>query len=129
MLTDFTKYRNTDPSPESKDYKTVYYYSKGALIAKQIGAGPIEYLTDTKDLTHTIVETAIDKDSWREARRAHNQKSNELREQFKFDLLEDLGVLHHPKADLLYSLAKEFADGGFESIYETAWYLVELMEI
>lgn len=51
-----------------------------------------------------------------------------LKEQFKADLFEDLGIVGNPKADVLFRLAWELGHlSGYSEVYYYASDLVELI--
>ena len=61
-------------------------------------------------------------------RKAYRAKTSELMAQFKADLLEELGLTWHPKADLLYSMAwDEGHSEGLQRVYYCAEELSELL--
>jgi hypothetical protein len=63
-----------------------------------------------------------------EARRAYRVDQARLDAQFKADVLEDLGLTNHPKADVLWRMAWENGKGsGSYSVYSEAQDLSELL--
>lgn len=56
------------------------------------------------------------------------KEEQRLHEQFKEDLLEELGVTDNPKADLLFAKAWESGhSGGYYEVYNVALDLVDLI--
>jgi hypothetical protein len=52
----------------------------------------------------------------------------ECREAFKRDLLADLGIADHPKADRLFELAWDYGHAsGYSEVYNYALELVDLL--
>jgi hypothetical protein len=66
----------------------------------------------------------------KEARMAHRVETARLKEKFKNDLFEDLGISDHPKRERLFELAQEHGDGnGLEYVYNTALDLLDLLDL
>jgi hypothetical protein len=64
-----------------------------------------------------------------EASKAYHTDRIRLDNEFKADLLADLGITNHPKADLLYSKAYEMGhSSGRSEVYNYALDLVELIQ-
>lgn len=108
---DYTKYKNSDPYPK-----------KPQLLSAQ----------DRRTLVRLGHLKDIEKDdekveAFREARKAWNQKQAELRQQFKRDALDDVGLLHHPKAGKIY--AKAWESGHSSGLSEVHSHLIDLSEL
>lgn len=58
----------------------------------------------------------------------YREAQHDAEDRFKFELLADLGILGHEKADKLYEMAWERSHSeGYESVYHTAEELSELL--
>jgi hypothetical protein len=51
----------------------------------------------------------------------YREEERRVRAEFKKDCLEDLGLAHHPKADLLFQKAWAYGHG---SGYEEVWFIM-----
>jgi hypothetical protein len=68
---------------------------------------------------HVVKETKI----------AYRAETTRLREKFKNDLFDDLGISDHPKRERLFELAQERGDGnGLEYVYNAALDLLDLID-
>lgn len=68
------------------------------------------------------------KDDYQEAIKAYNRGEGEVTDRFKKDLLEELGVNDHPKADALFSKAWDKGhSSGYSEVYNAALDLVDLI--
>jgi hypothetical protein len=66
----------------------------------------------------------------KETKMAYRVETTRLREKFKNDLFDDLGISDHPKRERLFELAQEHGDGnGLEYVYNTALDLLDLMDL
>jgi hypothetical protein len=64
-----------------------------------------------------------------EGQLAYSEDCARLSDEFRKDLLADLGITNHPKADLLFSKAYEMGhSSGRSEIYSYALDLVELIQ-
>lgn len=110
------KYKNTLPYPDRDDYKTIHIYSNGKCLftgklsdyKKQ--AGP--------DGVQEIVE---DKEAYNAALKVYRQEDQRLYAAFREEVLEENGILNHPKADKVFSMAWE--DGHSSGYDEVACYV------
>lgn len=68
-----------------------------------------------------------DKAVWAAARQVWGQKSSDLCQQFKKDVLAELGLTNHPKAERFIELAWDYGDKDFRQVLETAEELSELL--
>lgn len=67
-------------------------------------------------------------EEYMDARKAYHAHTNELKMQFKQDMLDDFGVTDHPKAQKLWELAWERGhSAGLYAVYQEAEELVELL--
>ncbi len=129
----FDLYKNTLEYPAQSQFATTYWYRAGAVVAKRIADGEIEIL-DARvgngiELGACTKETVIDKDAFRDARAAYSAESGRLTELFKRDLFAELGIVGHPKAEKLYSIAWDMGhSSGFSEIETVAWDLLPLIQ-
>jgi hypothetical protein len=64
----------------------------------------------------------------REAFQVYRDEYRRLEEQFKADALAELGLTNHPKAELLFTMARANSSGeGYRAVYEEMEELSELM--
>lgn len=62
-------------------------------------------------------------------RLAYNQDERKLRSIFQADVLDDLGLINHPKADLLWEMAWEHGHSdGLRAVYDWAHDLMRLIK-
>jgi hypothetical protein len=65
----------------------------------------------------------------KETKIAYRVETTRLREKFKNDLFDDLGISDHPKRERLFELAQERGDGnGLEYVYNAALDLLDLID-
>jgi hypothetical protein len=63
------------------------------------------------------------------AAKAYHEDCTRLSAEFRADVLADLGITDHPKADLLFSKAYDMGhSSGFSEVYSYAQDLVELIQ-
>jgi len=63
-----------------------------------------------------------------ETRQAYREETSRLEAQFKADLLAELGITKHPKADALYRMAWDRGHScGFSEVVSEAEELAELL--
>ncbi len=118
----FTKYTNTLPYPSKRDFTTYIYYSKGQVVGK-FAARNEEFFAK-----RYMEEKVVDEASYTAARKIYDDNEGSLITLFKKDLLEDLGITDHPKADKLYDMAwEDVHSAGLEEVYNVALDLVELL--
>lgn len=108
-MIDFSKYNETSiPLP----HKTEFYISVSAIAP----SGKVHKVLVFED---------------GEYRKAMNAYTNAIRNQeisFRIDLLEELGITDHPKADLLFDKAWEFGHAdSYRSVFNWACALVDLL--
>ncbi len=68
-----------------------------------------------------------DKEEWLAARRAWQQKGSDLCKTFKYDVLVELGLVNHPKAELLIELAWDYGDKNLQQVLDTAEEMSDLL--
>lgn len=109
---DFSKYKNNAFYPSKDDYKKVYLYSKGKLIATK----------NYNDLTHEdknyTQEVEFDEEGFNKQRKFYDDEDEKIYQAFKEDSLKDVGLFNHPKADQIYAYAWEKGHScGFSKVY------------
>jgi hypothetical protein len=81
--------------------------------------------------THEFVELLDKYDremlEYESAKREWHKNNNMRHEEFKHDILEDCGILNHPKSDILYRIAWDY--GHSAGYGEVANYVRELSEL
>jgi hypothetical protein len=135
-MLDFTKYA-PQAHPSREDFRTKFYYRQGKVVAKETKAAGVhppydpDAFVDLKDLVSCVTESCFDELALRGARDAVHAENARRRKLFEQDLLEDLRITGHSKAPTLLALAEEFAsehhDGSFETTYDFAEKLVQLL--
>lgn len=105
----FKDYQNHDAYPRKDAFKfTLSFEFKGQIKA---------------------VEYVFDKEGYKQAVADYNKKTNELVEQFKQDLFEDLNIETNPKCDLFFNKIYYMGRSeGFYRVYELAVDLVDLIK-
>jgi hypothetical protein len=105
---DMTKYENSIPMPRKIDF----YFTVKA--------------TDPSGRVHEV--KVFEEELYRKAKAAYLKESISLKNAFKKDLLEELGVTDHPKAKLLMDKAWEYGNsGGYNDVADWAWNLVDFL--
>lgn len=119
---DRQKYRNDVPYPQMSEHTTVFWYSKGKVVAQKKAAGPITSLAGEVmrevDLKHCLTERVLDTPSYDAARAAYNKREAEISAQFTDDLIKENGLENHPFKDAILSLAW---DMGHSAGREEVW--------
>ncbi len=130
----FDAYKNKLPYPASGDFTTSFWYKNGKVVARKDAGDTTptildpEAVKDRSRLNTFLSEKVTDKDAFYKARQAYNAEANQLKEQFKRDLFEDLGIAGHPKAEKLFAMAWENGhSGGYKQVYDEADTLADLI--
>ena len=119
----FSDYENKLPFPNKSDFTTTYYYEHGQCVF-QVGPGE-----EVPENLHGFVrEVALDKEAYFAKVEEHRAEGRRLREKFKSDLFDDLGIADNPKAELLFNLALKYGDVEISRIYDYAVEMVELIK-
>ena len=87
----------------------------------------LDYELKIRKLEYPDRNSFSDKSLFRKAQREYREKENALVALFKKDLLEELGVLNHSKADTLWNLAWEH--GHSCGLGDVALYADEFSEL
>lgn len=112
---DFHKYENKIPYPKSPSKPILKHDATPNEIREY--ADKLEQYQNIEIPNHEII-----------IKKYHEEKAR-LMEQLKHDILEDIGILNHHKADILYNMAWERQhDNGFYSVYLEACELAELLQ-
>ena len=119
----FSDYENKLPYPSKSDFTTTYYYEHGQCVFQ---VGPGEEVPE--NLHGFVKEVVLDKDAYFAKVEERKAEGRRLREKFKSDLFDDLGIADNPKADLLFNLALEYGDKDIIRIYDYAFELVVLIK-
>lgn len=123
----FQKYVNTYPYPSKADFTSTYYYKEGKLIAINNMAGLDIKIPDI-DLKTCTKEAIFNSEIFKAERNKYHDNGSRLRDQFKEDLADELGLTGHPKFDKLFEIAWcDRGDEGYQAVYETASDLAELL--
>lgn len=132
----FDAYKNPLPYPSKRSFTRIFWYKGGRVVARQDPGDQAPKILDEDlpaygPLSGALKEEVVDRDGFFRAREAYQQESNRLREQFKHDLFEDLGILGHPKAEKLFKMAWEDVAWqdvhDFQGVYMKAEKLAELI--
>ena len=119
----FSDYENKLPYPNKADFTTTYYYEHGQCVY-QVGPGE-----EVPENLHGFVrEVALDKEAYFAKVEERKAEGRRLREKFKVDLFDDLGIADNPKAELLFILALKYGDVEISRIYDYAVEMVELIK-
>jgi hypothetical protein len=135
---DFERYKNTAEYPSKAAYTTTYWYRAGKTVAQRTGNGEIEILDSRVGATHSsdgielgacAKESVTDTTSFNAAKRLYNDETGRLTNMFKQDLFAELGIVGHPKAEKLYSIAWDRGhSGGLADVESVAWDLLPLIQ-
>ena len=105
---DITKYENSIPRPNKSEF---YVTIKATAPSGKV---------------HEV--KVFEEEPYREAMRAYKNEENRLLNSFREDLLEELGITNHPKAELLMSKAWEHGhSGGYNDVVYWAWEFVDFL--
>lgn len=105
---DMTKYENSIPMP----HRTQFYVTVKA--------------TAPSGKVHEV--RVFEEELFREALAAYTDEACKRQNAFRQDLLEELGVTDHPKADLLISKAWELGhSSGYSEVVNWAYDLVDFL--
>jgi hypothetical protein len=127
------KYKNALPYPSKAEFTTTYWYRAGKAVAKREPGKETEILDPTVgisiELGACVVEKSEDKAAYKAALQAYGHETARLEAQFKHDMFVELGVVGHPKADKLYSIAWEMGhSAGYSEVLSYAWDMVDLIK-
>ncbi len=130
----FDAYKHKLPYPAIGDFTTTFWYKNGKVVARRSANQTLPTILDAyavdgpSRLKDCLSEKVTDKDAFYKARQAYNAEANQLKEQFKRDLFEDLGIAGHPKAEKLFAMAWENGhSGGYKQVYDEADTLADLI--
>lgn len=127
------KYKNALPYPPQKDFTVTYWYRAGKVVAKREPGKETEILDPAVgisiELGACVMERFEDKVGYKAALQAYGHETGRLEAQFKQDMFVELGIVGHPKADRLYSIAWEQGhSAGYSEILSYAWDMVDLIK-
>lgn len=128
---DYTKYQNTFAYPNKIHFTTTFWYRAGKVVAKRVGEETEIFDPRVGELSAFVKETSLDQQALSEAKKAYYAEDRRLQQLFKKDLLEELGITDHPKAELLFKLANDLGDADgltFEDIADRASDLAKLIK-
>lgn len=104
----FSDYEMTIPYPDYKNYSVEEVITRGGKVVSK--------------------KMVNDKDAFYQAKKEYRQKQNELDKQFEEDLYLELGIVNHPKRELLFQIAWDNSRSeGLSAVFYFADELVELM--
>jgi hypothetical protein len=131
------KYKNTMPYPTQKDFTVTYWYRAGKVVAKREPGAETEILDPRVgepldkggiELGACASEKVVDP-AYKIAIATYGARTAQLEAQFKQDLFVELGIVGHPKADKLYSIAWEMGhSAGYSEVLSYAWDMVDLIK-
>lgn len=123
----FQKYVNTYPYPSKADFTTTYYYHTGQLVAVSTVSN-LDHKIPEIALKDCTKETVINRELFSLEQARYHENSIYLKQQFKADLADELGLTGHAKFDKLFEMAwcNNVAE-GYKAVYETASELAELL--
>lgn len=128
----FDKYKNTKRHPRKNEFQTTYWYKQGRCVYIQKFGEPIQVIGDADfsiEYVNCVKEVVLDEAAYRAASKAYNSEDSILLEQFKTDLMNELGWMNHPLAEKLYNKAWEMShSSGLEEVYTRAMDLADLVE-
>lgn len=105
---DMTKYENSIPMP----HRTEFYVTVKA--------------TAPSGKVHEV--KVFEEELYRKALAVYADEARSRQNAFRQDLLEELGITDHPKADLLISKAWELGhSSGYSEVVNWAWDLVDFL--
>jgi hypothetical protein len=132
----YDDYKNTKPYPTKAEFTTTWWYRAGKAVAKRNPGMETEILDPRVgapeggiELGACVKETVVDKVAYGAALTAYGAETARLEAQFKHDMLIELGVVGHPKADELYSIAWEMGhSAGYSEVASYMWDMVDLIK-
>jgi len=114
------KYEPKLPCPNRNNFSTTWYYAKGQLVETIPGKGP-----EKPGFTR---EVGFDKEGFDKAMSIYRTEKTRCFNHLKTDILEDVGMTGHPKADKLFNLAwSHERSNGLDCVLEMAEELAELL--
>jgi len=112
----FNKYNMTILYKTKEDFTTVYMYKNGKLVGSTI----LSEFDDDSDIDYSVCEKVFDEKKYIEYQK-------QLDEQIKHDMLEDVGLLNHPKANRIYAYAWDKGHSlGYSEVYNVLCDLADL---
>jgi hypothetical protein len=116
-------YKNKVKFPSKQDFTTYNAYKCGECLLN-VSKESLEY---NKDQGY-LIETFFDVDSYKKIVDKYREEENKIYCQFKKDLLEELGIADHPKAELLFNMAWDRGHScGYSEVLIEAGELSELL--
>jgi hypothetical protein len=108
------------------NYKNTMPWPSAIKKPRLTSLSPTQEELDTYTKLHEkYMSDIVESDAQKKAYRIHERI---LMNQFKKDLLDELGITGHPKADKLYDFAWEHGHSdGYASVYSWAEELVDLI--
>jgi hypothetical protein len=127
------KYKNALPYPSQTEFTTTWWYRAGSAVAKRNPGMETEILDPRVgvdiELGACTCEKVVDKVAYKAAVSAYGANTARLEAQFKQDMFVELGVVGHPKADKLYSIAWEMGhSSGYSEVASHMWDMVDLIK-
>ena len=115
-MKDFDAYKVDMPFPNRRNF-TIYYFYKDGEVMKFTQQPTHETMKKLYD-EGWMKQAKVDDEAHNKARAEYNKAESAMIDQFKRDALDDLGLLNHPKADLLFSKAWEHGhSSGLHEVY------------
>ena len=116
-------YKNKVKYPSKQDFTTHNAYKNG----KCLQGVPREDLESLKREGY-LTETSVDIDAFQKAASEYREEENKIYCQFKKDLLEEIGIANHPKAEQLFNMAWDRGhSNGYTEVLIEAEELSELL--
>lgn len=98
----FDKYNNKLPYPRASEFSITYFY-KGGKVVNTLRNGVYDHVFSVND--YSTQETVTDDAALRAARKAYNDETVALKQQFKNDLFFDNGLQYNEFTEKLYAIA------------------------
>jgi len=123
-MKEFSYYENIKVKyPVRADYTTTYYYKNGEVVGVKKPNEP------TPSVEYKVMEVVFDDESYGKDYNKYYESVNKMTKEFKTDLLEDLGIIYHPKADKIFDKAwQQGRSDGLYRVVEIAEDLADLLD-
>ncbi len=125
------QFKNTLPYPRKAQFTATYWYRAGVPAAVQLGDGAVKYLIPNLDpgvLQKLTSERVLDEVGFKAAREEYNRQESSIDKRFFEYFCEELDIVGHPKAALLYAKAYEHGhSSGHAEIMNYGEILVNLI--
>lgn len=123
---DFNKYVFIAERPTKARFTTTFWYRDGKCVCTQ---RPGESLAEGLNTADCVKQQKFDDYTYKQALAEYRLNEAKLREKFKVDLFEDLGIEHHPLREKLFDMAWGVGRRDLPEVYHHANMLSELLEL